>query len=95
MIGLAANHDSERHESTIAAAARGKRDRSGNLERAWNGQRLMLVTRRLDRGARAGEQHVVEVRIEARFDQQDRRHQASPEVELGISIGRSSTIASP
>ena len=66
-----------RDEGAEAAAARGERDRAGNLERARDGQRLVLVPGGLDRRARAGEQHVVEMRIEARLDEQDRRHQSA------------------
>src|SRR6476659_7798984 len=43
MIGLAADHDAESDEGAEAAASRGERDRAGNLERAGDGQRLMLV----------------------------------------------------
>ena len=49
MIGFAADDDAERDEGAEAAAARGKRDGAGKLERAGNGQRLMLVAGRLDR----------------------------------------------
>ena len=54
MIGLAADHHAERDEGAEAAAPRGQRDRAGQLERAGDGDRLMLVAGGLDRGARAG-----------------------------------------
>ena len=91
MIGLAADHDAERDESAEAAASRGQGDRAGELQRAGHGQRLVLVPRGFHRGASAGEQQVVEVRIEARFDEKDGRH----DVSLPPLIGRSSTIARP
>ena len=78
MIGFAADHHAQRDEGAEAPAARGQRDRAGQLERAGDGDRLMLVAGRLDRRARAGEQHVVEVRVEARLGDQDRRHRVSP-----------------
>jgi hypothetical protein len=89
MVGLAADDHSEADEGAEAAAARRERNRTGDLEGAGNGQRLMLVPGGFDRGAGAGEQHVVEVRIESCLDQQDGGHQAA------TSIGRSSTIARP
>ena len=46
--------------------------------RARDRERLMLVAGTLDRRARAGQQHVVEVRIEARLNQQDGRHFRHP-----------------
>lgn len=74
MIGLAADHDTERNKSAESPAPRGERDCPRQLERARNGQSLMLVARRLDRAARALEKHVIEARIETRFDQKDRGH---------------------
>ena len=74
MIGLAADHHAERDEGVVAAALGGQRDRAGQFERAGDGDRLMLVAGRLDRGAGAGEQHVVEMGVEARLDDQDRGH---------------------
>jgi hypothetical protein len=63
MIGFAADDDPERDERAVAAAAGGERDRSGKLERAVDGQRLMGVGGRLDSPPRAGQQQVGEVRI--------------------------------
>src|SRR6185437_4303108 len=89
MISFAAHHDAKADECTKAAASCRKRNRGGNFERSRDRQRFMLVASRFDRLARAGEQHIVEMRVEARFDEKECRHQAS------ISIGRSSTIAKP
>ena len=49
MIGFAADHDAERDEGAEAAALGGERDRAGQLERAGDGDGLMLVAGRLDR----------------------------------------------
>ena len=50
----------------------------------------MRVAGGVDRGARAGQQHVVQMRVEARFDDQDFGH-----LSAACSIARSSTIARP
>ena len=50
----------------------------GKLQRAGDGDRLMAVAGRFDRGAGAVEQHVVEVRVEARFGDEDMGHGVRP-----------------
>ena len=89
MVSLAADHDAEADERAETAAACCQRDRARNFERTGDRQHLMLVAGGLDRALGARKEHVVEVRIETRLDQQDRRHQACG------PIGRSSTMARP
>ena len=94
MKGFAANDDAERDEGVVAAARRQARS-PPELERAGHGDRFMLMAGGVDRRARAGEQHVIEVRVESRLDDQDCRHDVRPRLAIGRPIGRSSTIASP
>ena len=72
MIGLAANDDAQRHERVIGFGGIGDRDRAGYFQRAGDGDRLVGVARRLDRGTGAGQKQVVQMVVEARLDDQDR-----------------------
>ena len=91
MISLAADDHAERDKGVEPATIRRQRDRSGKLQRAWNGDRFMAVTRRLDGGAGAAEQHVVQMRVKTRLGDQDVRHVQTS----SFVMQRSSTIASP
>src|SRR3546814_917669 len=89
MIGLAADHDAERHIGVVTPAVGGERDRRGDFERARNGDRLVAVPLALERAAHAVEEHIVQMAVETGFDDQDVRHQASP------GMGRSPTTERP
>ncbi len=88
MIGLAADNHADRDEGVILVGR--QRDRAGDLQSAGHGDRLVRMAGRLDRGAGAFEQQVVEVRIEARLDDQNLRHQW-----VSAGMGRSATMLRP
>ena len=78
MICFAADDDAQRDKGAEAAAFRRECNRTGKFQHAGHGDRLVAVAGRLDRGAGAGEQHVIEVRVEARLGDQDVRQVISP-----------------
>ena len=77
-----ADSDADADEAFVAAAFGGKRDGARDFERAGNRHRFMAVPRRLDRGARAGDEHVIEMLVEARFDDENLGHFVSPAASL-------------
>ena len=79
MIGLAADHHADRDEAVIEIGLGGERDGAGDFECAGHCQNLDLVPSRFQRGARAGDQHVVKMGVEARFDDEDAGHGFTPE----------------
>ena len=89
MIGFAADDDAKRDIAVITAALIGKRDRRRNFERAGDGHDLVAMSFGFERAAHAIDQHVVEMGIETRFDDQDMGHHSPP------GIARSPTTDRP
>jgi len=84
MIGLAADHHAQRDKGVISAALRRQRDRPGQLQRARHANRLVAMSRRLDRRPRPGQQHVIEMRVEARLGDQDMGHLLLPAADAAF-----------
>lgn len=71
MVGFAAENDDDRDEAFVAPAFGRERYGAGDLERAGHPHHLDLVPLQPERSAGAGDQHVVEMVAEPRFDDQE------------------------
>jgi hypothetical protein len=89
MVGLAADDHADADIAVILAAFRGQRDRAGNFQCAGHGEDIDVVSRRFERGACAGHEHVVEMVVETGFDDKETGHGGHS------GMGRWSTMLRP
>ena len=91
MEGLAPDHDAQGDIAVIAAALGGQPDGGRHFERAGDGDGLVGMPRRFDRGAGALQEQVVQMVVEARLDNEQFRHRQLPLT----GTGRSPTMVRP